>query len=210
MGLLMLLLLGAVSFAALALLGVGRRLWTLAGAALCLGAIGYAWQGKPLLPAAPASTTHAIAPIDAEGTALRDNLLGSLNAETPYLVASDAMIRAGEPAAAARVALGGLSRMPRSFVLWTWLGVTLAAAEGDQVAPPALLAFRQAGRLAPEHPAPPFYLGLSYVRAGEFARARPLWARALSLSPADTSYRRDIAVRLALLDRVIAVAGNRR
>ena len=74
----------------------------------------------------------------------------------------------------------------------------------NQVSPPALLAFRRAAQLAPEHPAPPFYLGMAYVRAGQFREARPYWARALALSPEGQSYSREIALRLALLDRLLA------
>ena len=69
---------------------------------------------------------------------------------------------------------------------------------------PARFAFDQAMRIAPDHPAPPFFLGLAHVRADEYAAARPLWARAAALSREGASYRRDIALRLALLDRLLA------
>ena len=204
MGFLALALLGIGAFAAMVALRVDRMLWSLVGAALFLGATGYAWQGRPLLPAAPARTQVAMAPIDADAIALRESLLGRYTADTAYLTAADAMTRVGDTGAAARVVLGGVSKLPRSFILWTWLGTTLAADAGDQVSPPALLAFRRAGQLAPEHPAPPFYLGMAYVRAGQFREARGYWARALALSPAGTFYRGQIALRLALLDRLLA------
>lgn len=203
-GFLPLLLLGIGAFAALVWLRVSRLLWSLAGAALFLGATGYAWQGRPSLASAPAKSAVTMARVDPEAIALRESLLGRYTADTAYLVAADAMTRASDDGAAARVVLGGVSKLPRSFILWTWLGTTLAAEAGDQVSPPALLAFRRAAQLAPEHPAPPFYLGLAYVRAGQFREARPLWARALSLSAAGTSYREAIAVRLSLLDRLLA------
>lgn len=212
MGLVLLAAVGGAAFVALALLGVGRALWSMAGAALMLGAAGYAWQGRPLLAATPARGTAATPqPLSREAIALRESLLGRYSEDAAYLIAADAMMRVGDTGAAARVTLGGVRKLPRSFILWTWLGVTLAADAGNQVSPPALLAFRQAARLAPEHPGPPFYAGFAYVRAGDFARARHYWARALALSPQGTSYRREIALRLALLDRVIAsgVAGGR-
>ncbi|PZQ61096.1 MAG: hypothetical protein DI544_05835 [Sphingomonas taxi] len=207
MGFVALLLLAGGAFAAMALwLRVDRLLWSTLGAALCIGGIGYAWQGRPLLPAAPARHLTQMASFDADEARLREGLLGKFTADSTYLVAADAMTRTGNDDAAARVVLGGLSRMPRSFILWTWAGTTLAADGGDQVTPPALLAFRQAARLAPEHPAPPYYLGLAYVRAGEFAKARPLWARAVRLSAPGTDYRRELATRLMLLNRLIALA----
>lgn len=204
MGFLLLLLLGIGAFAALVWLRVDRLLWSLAGAALCLGAAGYAWQGRPTLAAVPAQPQVAMAPIEPSALALRESLLGRFTADTAYLVAADAMTRVGDTGAAARVVLGGVAKLPRSFILWTWLGTTLAADAGDQVSPPALLAFRRAAQLAPEHPAPPFYLGMAYVRAGQFREARPYWARALALSPEGQSYSREIALRLALLDRLLA------
>ena len=204
MGFVALALLGIGAFAALVLLRLDRILWSLAGAALFLGAAGYAWQGRPSLPAVPARTQVAMQPIDPQAIALRDSLLGRYTTDTAYIIASDAMTRVGDRQAAARVMLGATAKLPRSFIAWTWLGTTLAAEAGDQVSPPALLAFRRAGQLAPEHPAPPFYLGMAYVRAGEFRSARPYWARALALSPQGTSYRREIALRLALLDRLLA------
>ncbi len=204
MGWIALALLAAASFAGLVWLRLPRLLWSLAGAALCLGAAGYAWQGRPSLPSVSAKTALAMTPIDPAAIALRDSLFGRYSADSAYLVAADAMTRAGEPRAAAQATLGGVSKFPRSYVLWTWLGTTLAADAADQVSPPALLAFRRAAQLAPEHPAPPFYLGMAYIRAGQFREARPYWARALALSPAGTSYRGEIAVRLQLLDRLLA------
>lgn len=204
MGFVMLALVGAAAFAMLVWLKLPRMLWSLGGAALFLGAAGYAWQGRPLLPASAARTTLAPRPMEPEAIALRESMLGRFTADTAYIGAADGMARIGETRLAARVMLGGVSKLPRSFILWTWLGTTLAADAGDRVSPPALLAFRQAARLAPEHPAPPFYLGMAYVRAGEFGTARTYWRRALALSPAGTSYRREIALRLALLERLLA------
>ncbi len=210
MGFVALLLLAAAAFAMMAVvLRVDRLLWSMLGAALCLGGVGYAWQGRPMLGAASPRPVATTQPIDIEETQLRDSMFGRFNADTAYLVAADAMTRSGNDDAAARVVLGGLSKLPRSFILWTWAGVTLAAEAGHQVSPPALLAFRQAARLAPEHPAPPYYLGFAYVEAGDLAKARTLWARAVALSPAGAPYRAEIARRLAVLERLIAMTERR-
>ncbi|MEH3100714.1 tetratricopeptide repeat protein [Sphingomonas adhaesiva] len=205
MGFVALAVLGVGAFGAMVLLGLGRLLWSTVGAALFLGAIGYAWQGRPSLEAAPAQARTTMAEIDPDEIALRDMLLGRYTQDAAYLVAADAMTRSGDTASAARAVMGGLSRLPRSFILWTWAGVTLAADAKDQVTPPALLAFRQAARLAPEHPAPRYYLGLAYVRAGDAAEAQRYWRRALALSPPGSAYGREIAARLALVDRFLAM-----
>lgn len=208
MGYLTLALLGGVAFAALAALRVARPLWSLVGAALFLGAAGYAWQGRPLQAGADAVPQMASASIEPETIALRDSLLGRFTQDTAYLIASDAMTRSGDTRAAAQVMLGAVRKLPNSFIAWTWLGTTLAQDAG-QVVPPALLAFRRAAQLAPEHPAPPFYAGMAYVRAGDLATARAYWQHAVALSPAGSGYRRDIEVRLALLEQLVRTGGIR-
>lgn len=207
MGWLMLALLGGGAMALLVTLRLSRTLWSFAGAALMLGAIGYAWQGWPDLPASPATPIASAAQDDPGLSELRDQMFGRFTGDGAYMVAADAMMRSGEPRLAVQVILGGIRAVPKSALLWTGLGTALAAHDGGQVSPPALFAFQQAMRLAPRHPAPPFFLGLAYVRAGDFAAARPLWIRALALTPPGASYRRDIAVRLALLDRYLTMAG---
>ena len=114
------------------------------------------------------------------------------------------MLRSGDAKAAANLLIGGLHALPRSVPLWTALGTVYAHHDADQVSPPALFAFRQAMRLAPRHPAPPFFLGLAYLGAGYFEGARGPGRRALTLSPADAPWRPAIAERLALLDRFLA------
>ena len=208
MGYLTLALLGGAAFAALVTLRVARPLWSLVGAALFLGAAGYAWQGRPLLAATAAAPQIDAAPIEPEMIALRDSLLGRYTQDTAYLIASDAMARSGDTRAAAQVMLGAVRKLPSSFIAWTWLGTTLSSDAG-QVQPPALLAFRRAAQLAPEHPAPPFFAGLAYLRMGDLATARSYWRRAFALSPVGTVYRQEIGVRLGLLDRVLrASAAN--
>ena len=207
MGWLSLVLLGGAAMAGLVLLGVKRPIWSLAAAALMLGAAGYVLQGRPTLPASPA-VPATLARVDDPGlTILRGEMLGRFTADDAYLTAADALTRAGDDHAAASLLIGGLNAMPKSVALWTALGTTLAHHDADQVSPPALFAFRQAMRLAPQHPAPPFFLGLAYIRAGNLAAARGPWARAAALSPAGAPYRAPIVERLALLDRVLALTG---
>ena len=132
-------------------------------------------------------------------------MLGRYSGDGAYLIASDAMVRVGDERAAVQAILGGISKIPQSLMLWTGLGIALSAHDGDQVSPPALFAFQQAARLSPDHPAPPFFLGQAYVQAGEFEKAKPYWQRALALAPAGASYRRDIALRLTILERFLAL-----
>lgn len=204
MGWIVLLLLGLAALAAAIRLGVRRPLWSMIGAALMLAAAGYAWQGRPLLPAQPAQSDLHVDAEDPVVIDLRNRMLGTFSGDYPYLAAADAMARSGNRDAAVRVILGGISHIPESVMLWTALGTALAAHDGGQLSPPALFAFQQAIRLSPRHPAPRFFLGLAAVRSNDFRAARDHWAQALALTPATASYRPDIAVRLALLDRYLA------
>jgi tetratricopeptide (TPR) repeat protein len=204
MGWLWLGIIAVGAFALLAVLRVDRLLWSMVAAALMLGAAGYALQGEPELAGHPVVTGTTITPDDGSMIELRDKMLERYTGAAAYLVAADAMTRIGERRAAVKVLLGGIRVAPKSLVLWTGLANALAAHDGDQVSPPALFAFQQAMRIAPRHPAPPFFLGLAYVRSGNFAAGRPYWARALALTPKSVSYHDEIAVRLALLDQVMA------
>ncbi|MEG3085816.1 tetratricopeptide repeat protein [Sphingomonas sp. PB4P5] len=204
MGWAALALIGAAAALLLWRIGLPRGLWSFVGAALMLGAAGYALQGQPSLAGHPVAANAEPLTVDPEMTALRDAMVGRFRADTAYLVAGDAMLRIGNPGYAVNAILGGIRHHPQSMALWTGLGSALATHDGGQVSPTALFAFRRAGKLAPLHPAPPFFLGLAYVRAGQFAEARPYWARALALAPPGISYRPEIQVRLALLDQFLA------
>ena len=208
MGWFWLALIGFSAAGLLWVLGVARGLWSLVGAALMLGAVGYAWQGRPGQPGSPAKTNAQAIAIDPGIVKLRGAMTGNFTAESAYLTAADAMLRAGEPDAAVAVMLGGIRDMPDDMSLWTGLGDALAQHDGGYVSPTALFAFRHAMDIAPNHPAPPFFLGLAYVRAGDFVEARRYWARALALTPEEMDYRPEIAVRLMLLDRYLALANG--
>ena len=205
MGWLFLVLIGLGAAALLVLLRVERPLWPLVGAALMLGAAGYAWQGSPTLAGAAPNPAAEAPPDDPEMIALRDKMLGEYTLDHAYLVAADAMSASGDDKAAVRVLLGGIGRLPRSFVLWTALGNAYARHDGGQVSPASRFAFDQARRLAPRQPGPVFFEGMAFARTGDLAAARPYWERALRMTPAGVSYREDIAIRLAILDRLAAM-----
>ncbi|KQS01439.1 hypothetical protein ASG11_17370 [Sphingomonas sp. Leaf357] len=210
MGWAMLAVIGACIFALLWRIGLPRGLWAFVGSALMLGAAGYALQGEPMLPGHPVKAAADPIVVDPDLIALRDAMVGRFTGDGAYLVASDGMTRAGDTGAAVWMVLAGINKYPQSYALWTGLGSALAAHDGGQVSPSALFAFQQAARLAPRQPAPPFFAGLAYVRAGEFAKARDYWARAVALTPKTLSYYPELAARLALLDRFLAATERQR
>ncbi len=203
MGWIALGVIGAAAFGLMWLFGVPRTSWSFAGAALMLGAAGYALQANPGLAGAPASTIKKAQEDDAALRDLRSAMFGRFSSLDTYFFAADSLMRGGDPDKAAKLMLGGVRSSPGDAAMWTWLGVTMTEADKRTVSPAAGLAFRRAVALAPQHPGPAFFYGLAYVRAGNYAAARPWWRKALALSPADAPYRRDIAVRLALLEQFL-------
>jgi tetratricopeptide (TPR) repeat protein len=210
MGWLWLALLGVGAFAILWRAGLARRLWAFAGAALMLGAAGYVWQGSPTMPGFPVSPDTQPIVVEPEITTLRGDMFGRFTEDDAYMMASDAMLRSGDAGRAAIVLLGGIRKMPASVELWTGLGTAYAAHDGNHVSPASLFAFERAIQLAPLHPAPHFFLGLAYVRAGDLQAARAQWQRALTLSPPSAEYRKAIALRLALLNQYAAALDTMR
>lgn len=200
----MLALIGGAVALGLWLGGIARSLWAMVGAALMLGAAGYAAQQHAGLGGHPVVADDDPVAIYPEITDLRDQMLGRFTGDGAYLIASDALMRSGSRDSGARVVLMGASHYPRSLTLWTGLGTAIAQHDGGIVSPAARLAFDRATQLAPEHPAPPFFEGLAYVQSGDFRTGRRYWARALALSPERAAYRSAIALRLAALDAMIA------
>ena len=192
------LLIGA-AFAALLRLGVPRALASFVGAALMLGAAGYALQGRPGLPASLAISAAASVAVDPGLSALRNAMFGRFNTSESYFAVGDALARSGSPRSATALYLGAINAQPDNAALWTGLGGAYADQDGT-VSPAARFAFERAMKLAPDHPGPPFFFGLALVRASEFREARTWWRRAYRLTPARLSYRRDIADRLMLLE----------
>uniref|UniRef100_S0DGS8 Putative cytochrome c-type biogenesis protein n=1 Tax=termite gut metagenome TaxID=433724 RepID=S0DGS8_9ZZZZ len=207
MGWAMMILIGIGAAGLLLAFGARRGMWSTIGAALMIGAIGYAVQGSPMVPGHPVKADAQGIEVDPGIVDLRGAIFGRYGDDAIYLTASDGLQRAGETQAAANLLLGAIHHSGGDPALWTELGAVIQAHDGSYVSPAALLAFRHAAKLAPKNPGPPLFEGLAYVRAGDFAKARPLWAEALALAPPGADYRPQLAVRLDLLDRYLAVMG---
>ncbi|MDH7972265.1 hypothetical protein QH494_08725 [Sphingomonas sp. AR_OL41] len=204
MGWLALALIGIAAAGALRLIGVGRDMFWFVGAALMLGATGYALQGSPSVPSHPVTANATPIEVDSGLVALRGKMFGIATGEAAFMGTSDALIRGGDLRSASSLILSGIHQSPRSAMLWTGLGTVLAQHDGDTMSPAALFAFRRAVALAPDHPGPPFYLGVAFIRAQQLPAARAAWARALQLTPPTADYHAELAERLALLDRFLA------
>lgn len=176
-------------------------------AALLTAGAGYVWQGRPTLagsPTAPRANHPAADPLFASEW---KRWLGGVGPEADLLSSADMLIAGGAPDYAIGILRGGIARSPRSMALWIGLGNALATYADGSLTPAARFAYLRAAALAPDHPAPGYFLGLAYASEGDFAGAERQWRAVLTRLPATSPFRALIETRLALLARLRAMAG---
>jgi cytochrome c-type biogenesis protein CcmH len=186
MGLVILLLLVLASLGALWLLRVRGAALTASAAALLIGAAGYALQGSPGLPGAPAQNEEArdYFPL----TQARHAFFGNFTAAEPWLRMSEALERDGKGQDAVGILQNATTRYPGDAQLWIGLGNALVD-HARGLTPPAELAYKRAEAAAPGHPAAPFFYGLALARSGDTAGALKLWRNILATAPKDAGWR---------------------
>lgn len=169
-------------------------------AALLLGLAGYALQGSPGLSSHPVEASDTQSRADEAQIAVRKEMGQQRFGNGPsWLMAADGAMRAGSPLAAVTFIRSGLKENPRDPDLWVGLGNALVVHNGGAVSPAATFAFQKAAEIAPEHPGPPFFLGLALAQSGQFAQARAIWTELLRRAPADAPWKTDLEQRLAQL-----------
>jgi len=171
----------------------------LAGAAIMLGLAGYALQGSPSLAGKPVVTE--VEP-EGFGEAITDRQQGMADRFGPaaqWIGMSDGFMRTGKTELAAQALEKGLEKYPDNVDLWVGLGNALVAHGGGVMSPAAALAFDEAAKRDPSHPAPPFFAGLAMAQTGDFKGANAVWSQLLARSPADAPWRPDLETRLAQL-----------
>jgi len=186
MGWLTLFLLMAGSLALLWVLGARRGLFTASAAALLLGASGYALQGSPGVPAAPAEAGegHDVFPL----TDARHAFFGHFAAAESWLRMSEALERDGQSEDAVGILQNAVKRYPGDPQLWIGLGNALVD-HARGLTPPAELAYQRAAEMAPGHPGALFFYGLAMARSGDRRDALVIWQQILKTAPKDAEWR---------------------
>lgn len=178
-----------------------RSALELVGAGLCLALAGYAWQGSPSVPGNPVAAADAAdtgeVPAD-----LRKTFASSMNAEGQWLSLADALIQAKRPRAAVSLLAEATHKAPENPDIWVGLGNALVVHGGGQMSPAAQFAFERAAQISPNHPGPPFFLGLGLAQAGKLDQAGEVWRGLLARAPEGAPWKADLEARLAEINQL--------
>ena len=186
MGWVFLFALIAASVAVAWLLGARGAMLQAVGAALLLGAAGYALQGHPDMAGAPTrgSGGEAVLPL----TEARHAFYGNFSPEERWLALSEGLARGGNTQDAVGILQNAVRRYPGNAHLWIGLGNALID-HSRGFTPAAELAYRRAMELQPRYPAPRFFYGLALARSGDRQKALALWREVLATAPPNASWR---------------------
>lgn len=199
------IVLGLAALGAIVLLQKSPRGgWEAIGAALLFGIAGYGLQANPALEGKPKPPPPEIvrgekALVDARG----DVSEAGIPPSNRWVVIADGMARNGQFASAANVLLGAVEEDPKNGEAWLALANALVAHADGLLTPASFYAFEMASQADPEHPGPPFFLGMAMAQTGRFTEARSLWSGLLERSPEDAPWRSDLEERLTRLDSFI-------
>lgn len=180
---------------------LGRSDLELAGAALLIALAGYAWQGSPSEAGSPvvSAEAHETGEIPAN---LRKSFASSMNAEGQWLSLADALIQADRPRAAVSILSEATHKAPNNPDIWVGLGNALVVHNGGMLSPAAQFAFEKAAAIAPNHPGPPFFLGLGLAQSGKLDEAGEVWRGLLARAPEGAPWKADLEQRLAQINQL--------
>ncbi len=197
-------LLTALTGTGLILARMPRMVWELAGAALLLGAAGYAWQGSPSLMGDPRTPTESAPKFDDGLANLRNAFSGPDSKTGPWITMSDGLARQGDYENASNALVSGLKAHPDNANLWVALGNMLITKAGGAVSPSAAYSYEQAMRIAPDNMAAPYFYGLALAQSGQYDGARRLWTALYARVPKDSPLHADLEANIARLDHILA------
>lgn len=188
-----------------------RNLWTLLAAVVVFGLAGYAWQGSPGYPAAPAAARQEPSGADATMVDLRREFFAPSDLPSHFVTVADGFARQGNFQRAAQLLQGVVSENPEDGEAWLALGIALIEYAGGRATKPAEYALSRASQELPGNPGPAFFVGVNALRTGDLAETRKLWVDGLQKSQPDAEGREFVAERVLALDRLMqALEAQRR
>ncbi|WP_336986846.1 tetratricopeptide repeat protein [Altererythrobacter aquiaggeris] len=188
-------------------LDLPRSLWAMFGTVMALGLAGYALQGSPLQPGAPAAVGGKAAHNGEALVTARREMLDDGYPPSRFVTIADGFARKGQFADAAGLLQGAVAQNPGDSEAWLAMAIALVEHAEGQVSPAALDAFSRAIETRSDSPAPGYFLGIAYLRAGDPLRTRAIWGEMLARTPDDAPWRGDLQFRIARLDELLAASG---
>ena len=173
-----------------------KGLWQVTAATVLLGMTGYALQGRPSLPPAPAQPLEASAAGATQLVEIRADMDQSFGSAQRWLVTADSFAKQGDYPLSASYIQSGLRADPQNADLWSALGLQLMLASEGQMSPPAQLAFDKARAIRPKYPAPYYFAGLARLFAGDLDGAIVLWEKTISLATPNAKWKPRIESQL--------------
>jgi cytochrome c-type biogenesis protein CcmH len=173
-----------------------KGLWQVTAATVLLGMTGYALQGRPSLPPAPAQPLEASAAGATQLVEIRADMDQSFGSAKRWLVTADSFAKQGDYPLSASYIQSGLRADPQNADLWSALGLQLMLASEGQMSPPAQLAFDKARTIRPKYPAPYYFAGLARLFAGDLDGAIVLWEKTISLATPNAKWKPRIESQL--------------
>jgi cytochrome c-type biogenesis protein CcmH len=167
-----------------------------------LAVAGYAWQGHPGMAGVSVEPKEKASSFDESKIESREEMGERFGTAREWLVFSDALNRSGKHGAAANYLRNGVKEHPNDPDLWVGLGNALVVHAEGIITPAAQFAFQRAADISPEHPGPPFFLGLAYAQSGKIDQARAIWTELLARSPEDAPWREDLESRLEAMEQI--------
>ncbi len=203
-----LLAIAAFAFAVMAT-RLPRAGWALFGAALLFGLAGYGLQGSPSQAGSPASDDPGASRTDGGVVEARRSLFESELPPSRFVTVADAFARRGQFADAANMLRNAVREQPNDTEAWVALGNALLEYANGRLTPAAEYSYRRAEKIAPEHPAPGYFLGIAHLRSGDPQAARETWRALLARAPEDAGWRPQVEQRLFVLDELINLSERR-
>ncbi len=203
--------LALVAFAvAIAVFHLPRATWASFAAALVFGLTGYTLQASPEVPAAPKALASEGYSDDWQVVDSRKLLVGNaLKSPSNSVLTADAFARRGQFEVAAGFLGGVVKDRPQDFEAWVALGNALTEQADGILTQASLYAYRQASRIAPDNPAPSYFLGLSLIRQGRMMEAQQIWRSALAqMGEEDSEARQFMSDRLERLEALLSQSGT--
>ena len=179
---------------------------TMVATALALAGAGYATQGQPSLPAAPAPPLAqdegelASALID-----LRDLMDRNFGPHKAWLVQSDAALRRGNYAAALAFIEGGLKQNPGNDELMNARAMALFLAADANLTPAVALALEKA-KASSWHPGPYYFDGLAHLSDRQPEKALALWETTMTRGTPKGEWRAPVQAQLDALQKMMVEA----